>query len=370
VLAPPPRAAGQLRHLPAGSRRAAVLQTPGLHHFATLGGRLGLVSPYSPVVEEPWKAAKDVNSIEATTVRPPAARTLVMSGDPLSALRARGTTISSNSAIGRLLREAPQAIADFHQQEISVGIDVLRALTASTTTRALAPIGMAFRAAALTGTAVELAMAAAASTATRRVAVAGMLGHTATVPIADRIAEDYAIHAARLAAAGCEILVACGFESAQAARVAPALARLARRAAVVSASTTQLATWALVELDAGGRTPDGEDFEEAAQAALDSGADTLIFEVASAELGLKVLERLASATGEAQIGLLLGATLSETDAPDRAETIDAWALSANRLIDAGARILGGGAGTTLGHLGALAKTLRSTQRAPLLRRAL
>jgi 5-methyltetrahydrofolate--homocysteine methyltransferase len=310
-----------------------------------------------------------MNPLGATTVRPSMARTLIMSGDPLAALRARGAVASSTAALGRLLREAPDVVGDFHQQEIAVGIDVVCALTAATTPRALASIGMGFRAAALTGTAVDLAMEAA-GVATRRVAVAGVLGHTAAGPVADRIAEDYAIHAARLAAAGCEIIVACGFEPSHAARVAPALARLARRAAVVSASATQLATWALVELDAVGLTPDGERFEEAAQAALDGGADSLLFEVASAELGLTVLKRLESLCGDIQIGLLLGATLAEADAPERSERVDSWAVSAVRLTDAGARILGGGAGTTLGHLAALAKSLRGTQRAPLLRRAL
>jgi S-methylmethionine-dependent homocysteine/selenocysteine methylase len=324
------------------------------------------------VVEEPWKAAKDVNPPEATTTRPPAARPLVMSGDPIAALRARGASVSSNATLGRLIRESPQTVADFHAQEITTGIDVVRAFTSATTSRALAPIGMAFRAAALTGTAVDLATEAAGS-ASRRVAVAGILGHTAAAPLADRIAEDYAVHAARLAAAGCEILVACGFEPAQAASVPPTLARLARRAAVVSASTTQLATWALVELDASGCTPDGEGFEEVARAAIDSGADSLLFEVASVELGLNVLRRLEGLGHEAQVGLLLSTAPAGGDAPDRStsvEATDAWAAMAMRLIDAGARVLGGGAETTLAHLGALAKVLRSSQRAPLLRRAL
>ncbi|WP_437275654.1 homocysteine S-methyltransferase family protein [Sorangium sp. So ce375] len=314
-----------------------------------------------------------MNAPEASTSRPPVGRPLIIGGDPLASLRGRGTAVSSNTALGRLLRESPRAIAELHEQEIALGIDVVRALTSATTTRALAPIGMAFRAAALTGTAVELATEAAAGAAARRVAVAGILGHTAAAPMADRIAEDYAVHAARLAAAGCEILVACGFDPAQAACVGPAVARLARRAAVVSASTTQLATWALVELDGAGRTADGEGFEEVARAALDGGADALLFEVVSLELGLNVLRRLEGIAHEVQVGMLLGAESVQADGADRlapAEICDAWAASAARLIEAGARMLGGGTGTTLAHLGALAKMLRTAQRAPLLRRAL
>jgi 5-methyltetrahydrofolate--homocysteine methyltransferase len=324
------------------------------------------------VVEEPWKTAKDVNAPEASTSRPPAGRPLILSGDPLASLRGRGAVVSSNTAVGRLLRESPRAIAELHEQEVALGVDVVRALTSATTTRALAPIGMAFRAAALTGTAVELATEAAGA-APRRVAVAGILGHTAAAPMAERVAEDYAVHAARLVAAGCEILVACGFDPAQAACVPPQIARLARRAAVVSASSTQLATWALVELDGAGRTIDGEGIEEVARTALDSGADALLFEVASADLGLGVLRRLESVAHEAQIGLLLGAEPAPRDGADRlapAEACDAWATSAARLIEAGARMMGGGTGTTLAHLGALAKMLRATQRASLLRRAL
>lgn len=313
-----------------------------------------------------------MNALEASTSRPPAGRPLILSGDPLASLRGQGTAVPSTTAVGRLLRESPRVVAELHEQEVALGVDIVRALTSATTTRALAPIGMAFRAAALTGTAVELATEAAGA-APRRVAVAGILGHTAAAPMAERIAEDYAVHAARLAAAGCEILVACGFDPVQAARVPPSLARLARRTAVRSASTTQLATWALAELDSAGRTSDGEGFEEVARAALDHGADALLFEVASVELGLNVLRRLESVAHEAQVGLLLGAGPTPHDGADRlasAEACDAWAASAVRLIEAGARMMGGGAGTTLAHLGALAKMLRATQRASLLRRAL
>lgn len=92
-----------------------------------------------------------MNALEASTSRPPVGRPLIISGDPLASLRGRGASVSSNTALGRLLRESPRTIAELHEQEIALGIDVVRALTSATTTRALAPIGMAFRAAALTG---------------------------------------------------------------------------------------------------------------------------------------------------------------------------------------------------------------------------
>jgi 5-methyltetrahydrofolate--homocysteine methyltransferase len=277
------------------------------------------------------------------------------------------------------MREDPDAVRAFYEAQIEAGVDVLCALTAGTAPRALAPIGMAFRSAALTGVAVDLAIEAAAAVS-RRIAVAGVLGHFPgglTSAEGDRIAEDYATHATRLAAAGCEILLACGFDPA--CSVPPGLARLARRAAVVSASATQLATWALIELQGSGRTVDGEGVEDAARAALDAGADTLIFEVDSAELALGVLSRLERVRQEGQIGFLLGASereggdageaCGEPDPEMMATLIDAWVASALRLIDAGARVVGGGPGTTVGHLATLSKVLREARRAPAWRRS-
>jgi len=316
------------------------------------------------------------------TGRPSGSRPLLMSGDPIASLRARGVQTDPIAPLGRLVREDPDAVRELYEAQIEAGVDVLSALTVGTAPRALAPIGMAFRSAALTGVAVDLAIEASASVS-RRIAVAGVLGHFPgglTSVEADRIAEDYATHATRLAAAGCEILVACGF--APAFSVPPGLARLARRAAVVSASATQLATWALIELESSGRTADGEGVEDAARAALDAGADTLLFEVDSADLALSVLARLERGRQEGQVGFLLGAPEREGGADElvdpagrepepaaQATLIDAWVASALRLIDAGARVVGGGPGITVGHLSALSKVLREARRAPVWRRS-
>jgi 5-methyltetrahydrofolate--homocysteine methyltransferase len=41
--------------------------------------------------------------------------------------------------------------------------------------------------------------------------------------------------------------------------------------------------------------------------------------------------------------------------------VDAWALGAKQLIDAGARVIGGGPGTTARHLAALSALLRRAE---------
>jgi len=57
------------------------------------------------------------------------------------------------AALGLLVREAPDAVAEHYEREIAAGADVVAAFTAQTSTRALNRIGMGYRAAALTGAA-------------------------------------------------------------------------------------------------------------------------------------------------------------------------------------------------------------------------
>jgi methionine synthase I (cobalamin-dependent) len=265
-----------------------------------------------------------------------------------------------DAAIGRLLREDPDQVAAYYSSEIEAGVDVLLALTSETMPRALAQIGMAFRSAALTRCAVDLGIEAVGSLAiisAKPVAVAGVLGNAwVESMIADRIAEECAMHAARLAASGCALIVARGFPKLS---TSPAnLARLARVTSVVSARATHLPTWALVELDEPGRTPDGEALEDCIGAALDSGAELHLFEVPTAEVARGVLERVSAMTGGTKVGFLLAG--SEGGGGESADTIsiDAWAKAAKSLADEGARVIGGGPRTTSRHVAALASALR------------
>jgi S-methylmethionine-dependent homocysteine/selenocysteine methylase len=307
---------------------------------------------------------------EPVTVQPPilsrlaTGRPLLVSADPEASFRARGVALKAPASVGRLLREQPTEAAEHYHQEIMAGVDVLCALTAETIPRALGQIGMPFRAAALTGSAVELALEAVEN-APRPIAVAGVLGSSQVGPTApDRMTEDLAMHATRLAAAGCELLLARGYGQPS---LEPGLSRIARRAAVVSAAATQLPTWAVIELSESGATSDGEMIEDAAHAAADAGAQVVLMEVPNLACASALLERARRAVPDVAIGVALGVSAGPLDLTgvivhDPAAEIDAWAQGAKRLIDAGARVIGGGPGTTARHLAALSALLRGGER--------
>lgn len=277
-------------------------------------------------------------------------RPLLVSADAAASLAAAGVSLVGPAAIGRMIREQPSAVSEHYHREIGAGVDVLAALTADTIPRSLLQIGMPFRSAALTGSAVDLALDAADG-APRPLIVAGVLGTTEIPPTRiDRMTEELGLHAARLATAGCELLLARGFDSVSAD---PNLARLARRAAVISAAATQLPTWAVISLGPVGFTADGEPADECARAAAESGAQVVLLEVPSADAALGWLDRLQEAAGDARVGF---APASAGASPE------AWAADAHRLLDAGVRVLGGGPGTTTRHIAALSALLRGSDR--------
>src|SRR5689334_1670404 len=85
-------------------------------------------------------------------------RPLVVAADTCASFRARGVLLDSPGAIGQLLRERPSEVFDHYRAEVECCVDVLPALTADTTPRALSEVGMQHRAAQLTSRAVELAL--------------------------------------------------------------------------------------------------------------------------------------------------------------------------------------------------------------------
>lgn len=284
-------------------------------------------------------------------------RPLLASADAEASLRAAGASLQWPAALGRFIREHPALVAEHYHQEVAAGVDVLCALTADTLPRVLAQIGMPFRAAALTGCAVDLALDAAEA-APRPVIVAGILGSASIAPTApERMAEELAIHATRLAAAGCELLIARGFAGSPAREK---LAKAARRAAIISASATQIPTWAVLEVDEAGLSTEREPVENVAFAAVEAGAELLLFEVPSAESGVALLERVRAVVPETPLGFVAAAL--PRGASGAGESPDAWAASAKRLLDAGARVLGGGVGTTYQHLAALTNLVRGSER--------
>jgi 5-methyltetrahydrofolate--homocysteine methyltransferase len=302
-----------------------------------------------------------VSSLNALLTRLEAGRPLVMGGDPTSSFMARGVSVEGSAPIGRAVRECPGAVAEHYQQEIAAGADVLAALTDETMPRSLAQIGMAFRSAALTGQAVDMALEAAEG-APRPICVAGLLGARWIAPtIPERITEEYAMHATRLAASGCELILARGF-SPEAFRPGASLARMARMAAIVSACATRMPTWAVLESVDGERSVDGDSIEESARAAVEAGAQAVIVDVPSEAAGLVAIES-AVRGGAPRVGLLVAASPeSRHGVAETAASVDAWATACQRLFDAGALMMGGGAGTTSRHVAALARTLKGSGR--------
>ena len=250
-------------------------------------------------------------------------RPLVLDADTCASFRARGVALDSPGALGRLLRERRDDVVAHYRAEIASRVDVLSTLTADTTPRALAEVGMQHRAAALTGLAVELALAAAAESP-KPVAVAGVLGGELVSPLAsDRLYEEFCEHAARLAAAGCELLIARGLGS-----------RLELMAAITAAATTELPTWAVIETLPGGELVTGGPVGPLVRALEQGGADVVLFEVPSVDEGVAQLER-ARATGagdDSVMGVLLaGGDQSLRGFPDDDADEEAWAKNALAL---------------------------------------
>jgi methionine synthase I (cobalamin-dependent) len=283
-------------------------------------------------------------------------RPLLVSGDPLASLRAGGVDLHGPTSVGRLLREHPTTVREHYFQDIAAGVDVLCCVTAETMPRALQQIGMPFRAALLTGQAVELALEAAELTP-RPLIVAGVLGNKEVSPApGDRLDEDLETHARRLATAGCELILAHGSET------DASHAAAARRAAIASGVKSLLPTWAASSLDMGGFTVDGMAADACARLAFAGGAQLALFEVPSIEVALAWTDRLlavAAAGGAAPGGCYVGFSPAAGSLGP-----DAWAHDILGLLDAGARVIGGGAGTTQRHLAALSSLLRRNERPP------
>ncbi|MDX2052990.1 MAG: homocysteine S-methyltransferase family protein [Polyangiaceae bacterium] len=273
-------------------------------------------------------------------------RPLVVDSDSAASLRARGLGLNSPGAAGLLLREHPDAVRRHYAAEVASCVDVLCALTADTTPRALAEVGMEHRSAWLTGTSVELALEEA-SAAPKPVAVAGVLGSDMVSPLSTaRLVTEFQEHANRLASSGCELIIARGQGS-----------RLGLMAAVVAGAETSLPTWAVLQLH-NDEVLEG-DVEELLQTLTGAGASAVVLEVSGTQAGLDYLERLKS-TSVAPLGVLMAAgAQSVRGFADEAGDLRAWAARVLALTSPVCRIIGGGAGTTEAHTRSLAVSLGS-----------
>jgi 5-methyltetrahydrofolate--homocysteine methyltransferase len=277
-----------------------------------------------------------------------AGRPLVLDADTCASFRARGVHVDSPGAVGVLLRDSPDDVLEHYRAEVMRRVDVLSALTADTAPRALAEVGMPYRAAVLTGRAIELALEAA-SEGPKPVAVAGVLGSEMVGPVAaDRFQRELNEHAQRLAVAGCELIIARGQGS-----------RLELMSAVLVAVETALPTWAVVECTGDGEPITGGSVPELLTELEEAGASVVLFEVPSIDQGVEQLRR-AKSVGSVQAApgvLLAGGEDSVRGFPDSGSVPDQWARNALNLDAAGARVIGGGAGTTEAHTAALAQEL-------------
>jgi len=276
-------------------------------------------------------------------------RPLVVDSDTAASFRARGVELDSPGSLGLMLRERPSEVLAHYLAEVQSRVDVLSALTADTTPRALAEVGMEHRAAQLTRRAVELALEAAAESQ-GPVAVAGLLGSDMVSPVAaDRMHDEFTEHAARLAAAGCELLLARGQGS-----------RLGLMAAVVAAARTELPTWAVLEFASGDELTSTGTAVDLVAALAEAGASVILFEVATVDLGLAYLQRFRPAFelhGIAPGVLLAGSEASVRGFHDETSNPERWVERAVDLSVGGARAIGGGAGTTEAHTHRLAEAL-------------
>lgn len=266
-------------------------------------------------------------------------RPIVVDSDVAASLGARGCEMSEPGALGAVLFRDPDRVREHHLAELACRVDVISALTSDTTPRALSESGMEHRSARLTGKALELVCHVAENSA-RPVAVAGVLGSDqVSATLQGRFVEEAREHAARIAHAGAEIMIVRGTGS-----------RHDLVFSVAEAARHEIPIWAVVD-----RYTEG-DFAELVRSLESAGAEAVLFEVSSVDEGLEKLRQMAA------LGVLIvpGALLSA--APDAlrgfpSPLLSTWVDRVVELTDAGARIVGGGAGTTEAHTRALATRL-------------
>jgi methionine synthase I (cobalamin-dependent) len=297
-------------------------------------------------------------SFESIRHRLERGRPLVLDADTGASFRARGVALDSVGALGFLLRQRPYEVLDHYRAEVRSRVDVLSALTADTTPRALAEVGMEHRAALLTSLAVDLALEAA-SESERPVAVAGVLGSEMVGPVAvDRMADEFFEHAARLKVAGAELILARGQGS-----------RHELMAAVLAAVSTALPTWAIVECSPGEASLVEQEMQSLFLELRQAGATAVLLEMPSVESGIRQMSSARQAMDSASRGssgpalngalgvLLASSGESVRGFPDPNRDPERWVSRALDLEASGCRVIGGGAGTTEAHTAALARAL-------------
>lgn len=269
---------------------------------------------------------------------------LILSSDPVAGLVDGASPhpmgLRAPLRVALLSREQPQRVAGHYAGEVAAGIDLLLALTADSTGVGLAAAGMDFRAAAITGAAVDLALEAADAVA-RDIMVAGVLGGAwATDVPREVVEEELELHAKRLFASGAQVIVARALQGDRALEERALPVRLGTR--------TGLPTVAWLELT----DRADETLAEWARICRGLGVMAMLFEVPSADVGRDVLQRIRASSDAVPVptGFQLSAGGS----------LEAWCSEAKRLVDEGAVLIGGGRGTTGVHSATLSRALGRT----------
>lgn len=267
-------------------------------------------------------------------------RPLILDSDVAASLGARGCSLEGPGSLGAALYYEEGAVRAHHRAELESRVDVLCALTAETTPRSLAESGMEHRSARLTGRALEL-LGEIAHESSRPVAVAGVLGADRVMAThRRRFEEETREHAARIAVGGAELIIARASGS-----------RFDLLFSIAAAAEQEVPVWAV--LDPALAEPD---FEQLLRSIEDAGAEAVLFEVTSVDEGLTFLRR----TRELTVSIVPGALLSASAHAIRgfpSELTAGWVDRVVELTEAGARIVGGGAGTTEEHTRQLAMRL-------------
>jgi 5-methyltetrahydrofolate--homocysteine methyltransferase len=268
-------------------------------------------------------------------------RPLVLDADVGAALRARDFELDGPGALGAILHRSPAAVLSHHRAELNSRVDILSALTADTTPRALAEAGMEHRSARLTAAALDLVSEAVADWE-RPIGLAGVLGsELVSATLRGRFEDETQEHALRIAVGGAELVIVRGMGS-----------RIDLVFALAAAAQNDIPCWGVVETS----LCPLEDTTDLALSLADAGAEAILFEVDSVDEGLRRLDALDRASTNIVPGTLLAA------APDAlrgfpSPLFSSWVDRVVELTEAGARVVGGGAGTTEDHTRALAARL-------------
>jgi S-methylmethionine-dependent homocysteine/selenocysteine methylase len=288
-----------------------------------------------------------------------ALRARLRAGPPLLLDGALGTELERRGAAATLplwsthaLLRDPALVAKVHAEYVAAGAEILTANTFRTQRRVLARAGIGERAPELTALAVELARRAARAPRDR-VFVVGSAPpledcyHPERVPDAAALADEHALHAAHLAAAGVDGIL---IETMNTIREAVAAARAARAHGVPF--------WVGFTCWEGAALLGGEPLDAALAAAAAEGADAVLVNCLPASNVPACLPALRAAGLPLGVYANLGAPgVSEGPGSTEPYAPEPFAEHATRWLAAGARIVGGCCGTTPAHIAAIRRRL-------------